>query len=204
MNMDYNEIKNKLESPIENLLFESIFMSFADGVSFRSQVQFGTICGIFRADFVIEGFGRRIALECDGKEFHNYRRDEWRNEMILGTGEVDWIYHFSGKDINFRTEECAYILATQESWAFNEEAIASLRAKCSLNSPDLAIELDETDCSHMGTLLFELEEESERLDYPVVIRVERRSKNWELRRYEFAKAAGGGNLDALMSQRDDL
>lgn len=74
------------DSPIEDAFAYYFVMKYAaEDVDLTTQVEASTICGKFRLDFVLcarEGF--RAGVECDGKDFHNPSRDEWRDAMILG------------------------------------------------------------------------------------------------------------------------
>ena len=86
-----------VESPIESEFLGALRKYAAGGLQLETQVEVVTICGKFRLDLVaVFENGRRVAFECDGKEFHKPSRDEWRDAMILGKGFVDCIYRLRG------------------------------------------------------------------------------------------------------------
>lgn len=82
----------KYESPIEDIFAWHITKYLDPSVNFYAQYPVKTICGKFRLDFLVDFRGRRIAFECDGKNFHEPGRDLWRDAMILGTEQVDVIF----------------------------------------------------------------------------------------------------------------
>jgi len=88
------------DSPLEDIFAFNIVKYLDHGVSFRPQVEVNTICEVFRVDFMVQApGGKKIVFECDGKEFHDAFRDEWRDAMILGAGEADIIYRLRGSTL---------------------------------------------------------------------------------------------------------
>lgn len=61
-----------------------------------------------------------MGFECDGKEFHDEYRDEWRDGMILAEAAVDTIYRFRGKDLFSFLEDCVYAIFQNDPWLFND------------------------------------------------------------------------------------
>jgi hypothetical protein len=91
--------------------------------------------------------GRRVAVECDEKEFHDESRDEWRDAMILGAIGLAAIYRFPGGALHYHTEDCLYLLSRWEPGIFNErgrtklERLATLPALRAGKRPNFAGEL---------------------------------------------------------------
>jgi len=70
------------ESPLEDLFAWNAVKYLGETVAFDKQVEVDTICGKFRLDFLAVSPESRVAFECDGVEYHEPRRDEWRDAMI--------------------------------------------------------------------------------------------------------------------------
>lgn len=94
--MDYNP---PYESPIEQYLLTKLQGHLSHDVALSLQVPFATKCGAFRVDSVLTQDAKRVGIECDGKEFHDFNRDEWRDAILLGEGHVTSIVRFSGASI---------------------------------------------------------------------------------------------------------
>lgn len=114
------------ESPIEDLFALNIVKYLEESVQFQKQVDCRTVCGNFRIDFVCLA-GKGIGIECDGKDYHDEDRDEWRDAMILGDHCVDTIYRFRGQDLNYHMEDVLWIFSQYEPWLFSE------RGRCNLD-----------------------------------------------------------------------
>jgi hypothetical protein len=85
------------ESPLEDSFAWNLSKHLRRDTRLEKQVVVSTVCGAFRMDFVAtSAAGQRIAFECDGAEFHEFRRDEWRDAMILGGGGADSIIRLEG------------------------------------------------------------------------------------------------------------
>lgn len=182
------------DSPIEDR-FAQYFCSYASSdVSFEPQVEVLTLCGRFIMDFVItDAKGTLIAIECDGKEFHNESRDEWRDAMILGSGHVDAIYRIRGADINYRVEDVMWILGSLEAGLFDSRAMAKLRTIAS--DEVIKSQFVKTDDLHSVRFVEEqgfLMIESRRKVVPLGQR-----RFWKTA-YEYAVSLGGGPLDEIM------
>ncbi|MEW6084205.1 MAG: AAA domain-containing protein [Chloroflexota bacterium] len=103
-----NKKRHKLESPIEELLFEKI--STNKKLAKKIQTQY-IINGegksiISRADFAFPDI--KYAVYCDGKQWHlnkdRWQRD-WRQRNKLT--ELGWIFSvFTGSDVHNHTDEC--------------------------------------------------------------------------------------------------
>ncbi|MBQ4854341.1 hypothetical protein IMW82_06625 [Rhodanobacter sp. B2A1Ga4] len=86
-------IRYAYESPPEESLGERIAGSLAAGVTFSTQAWVDTAAGPFRLDMLlVHPSGRRIAIEVDGRDFHDINRDRWRTVFVLCTGKAHVVY----------------------------------------------------------------------------------------------------------------
>jgi hypothetical protein len=83
-----------VESPIEAEFYGLLSKTASGNNGIRKQVTFGK----YRVDFLFESFGKKIAIELDGKQFHNYQRDMNRDRDLLN-GYVDEIIRIPGAAI---------------------------------------------------------------------------------------------------------
>jgi hypothetical protein len=185
------------DSPIEDEFALHFSRYAAETTSMEPQFQVNTICGLFILDFLITTpNGHRIGIECDGKEFHNESRDEWRDGMILGGAHADTIYRLRGADIHHRIEDVLMVLCTLEPGLFNSRARARLRTLASDEALQMSANTEQDVYSaliasegNMGTLRIE----ARRRIIPLGQR-----RFW-MTAYKFAVAHNGGNLDDLMA-----
>ena len=157
-----------------------------------TQAEAPTLCGKFRLDLLVIVENRRIGIECDGRDFHDEYRDEWRDAMILGDVRTDEIIRLRACDLTYHLDDCIFILSRLHPSMFanrhrmNLERLASNRAKNARVSVSGAI-------FGYGFL-----DGSAAVDF---IDIQRRSiegrqfwKNY----YQFAIEHGGGSLDRLI------
>lgn len=86
-------IRYAYESPPEEGLGERIAGSLAQGVQLNTQAWVDTAVGPFRLDMLlVHPSGRRVAIEVDGRDFHDPNRDRWRTVFLLCTGKVHVVY----------------------------------------------------------------------------------------------------------------
>ena len=118
----FEESKNysNCESPIEEDFLHCFYKVKAVNVSIKGQEDCQTRLGNFRIDFVITTGSRRIAIECDGKDYHDKERDKLRDEAILETGFVDTIYRIPGRSLCFFTNDVLDLLRIAEPSLFDE------------------------------------------------------------------------------------
>jgi very-short-patch-repair endonuclease len=121
------EYEPPYDSPIEDLFAMRLADLLRRDASLERQVEVATHCGTYRIDFVCRCGGRVIGLECDGREFHDPERDEWRDALIMGTGKVNGIYRFAGSDIHHRLDRALYLLSLAEKSFFTERSLTNLK-----------------------------------------------------------------------------
>jgi len=112
--------RNKLESPLEELFIYTLEKYISAKSEIFPQYEVMTLAGKFRLDFLLTVGDKKIAFECDGKEFHNEWYDEWRDALILGSGEIDTIYRFRGKDLHAFLDDCIYLIFHYDKELFND------------------------------------------------------------------------------------
>lgn len=133
--------KGVVESPIEELFLHHAAKYFAEGRPIQTQVWVRTLCGRFRLDFLVDTGTKRVAFECDGEAFHkDLWRDELRDSLILGTGEIDAIYRLPGKVLTFRPEDCFYLVSRWDPELFSPRGLANLQQLASLGARQLELE----------------------------------------------------------------
>jgi hypothetical protein len=109
------------DSPIEDEFALTYTKYINENVDFRAQEIVYTKCGQFRIDFIVElEDKRKIGIKCDGEEFHDKSRDEWRDAAILGDTDVYGMYRINGADIQYHLEDVLYILSIWEPQLFSE------------------------------------------------------------------------------------
>lgn len=103
------------ESPIEELMAESLRPLMDSRTDLTPQVKVGK----YRVDLMLSKSERLVAVECDGREFHNFRDDLRRDIDLLGEG-IAAVVHFRGCDIVFQRDECVERLRSLEPQFFGD------------------------------------------------------------------------------------
>jgi len=113
------------ESPAEECLGERLRAAVDETASFQTQVWIDTTIGRFRVDILLtDKYGRRIAIEVDGKEFHEPVRDHWRTVFIVGERQVDVVYRVPASDLKINLVGVLAGLATLEPRCFKQMEIS--------------------------------------------------------------------------------
>ena len=115
------------ESPMEDLFALNLDKYLAEGVNVTKQTEVQTFCGMYRLDFVASLAGHpKVAFECDGKDYHDQSRDEWRDALILDAANIKAIYRFPDAALFYHTEDCIYLLSRWEPHLFSDRGHANL------------------------------------------------------------------------------
>jgi len=114
------------ESPIETAFADSCFKFLSPTVYVGKQVEASTTHGVFRLDFLMSVNGRKIAIECDGKNFHEGLRDEMRDAILLGENCCDTIYHSRGCDLVYYPHDCIWLMSILDNNLFSQRGIIQL------------------------------------------------------------------------------
>ena len=134
------EDKSKYEPPydsrIEDIFAWNLGKYMDPNLRLDKQIEVNTPWGIFILDFMVECKSEKIAFECDGKDFHDVRRDEWRDAMILGEGHVDTIYRLRGTDLVHRAEDCLFVISHFEPQIFSNRGRANLEMLASSSTKE--------------------------------------------------------------------
>jgi len=208
-----SEKKSKYEppydSPIEDIFAWNLGKYINPNLRLDKQTEVNTPWGIFILDFMVECKSEKIAFECDGKDFHDVGRDEWRDAMILGGGHVDTIYRLRGTDLVHRAEDCLFVISQLEPQIFSKRGRANLEMLASSSikeSLDRKLSFDKNLGKGSRLMVFDYPRESEGLPPPFVC-IFRESRHipdgeisfWESQ-YTYALNNKGLPLDDLMEQ----
>lgn len=187
------------DSPLEDDFAYHLTKYLEPTVFFVPQFEVKTICGTFRIDFVVQSPMGLIGFECDGKEFHDSSRDEWRDAMILGSNGVNAIYRLRGADLYYHIDDVIYVVSRWNPELFSQRGLLNLE---SLASDAVRSESEEYTKSVVFIRYHEDENQA-----PLDVVVRRRFLHSDPNRrqfmqtaYNFACSVGGGNLDDVMSQ----
>lgn len=188
------------DSPIEDCFAKFATKFVNQTMSMTTQVDISTRFGNYRLDFVITApNGKKTAIECDGKDFHNESRDEWRDAMILGSSDIHEIYRIKGKEISYRIEDVFYALSVWSPWLFDDRQKYNLQRLASNELRKRTILAEDTilTVNHMDT-----ENEIVQLSQ---FQLEKRHKNipqgrrqfWQTA-FQFAQQHSGSSLDDII------
>lgn len=191
------------DSPIEETFAWNAIKYVRPDTSLHKQYDISTKRGGFRLDFVLERNGRRVAFECDGKEFHDAYRDEWRDAITLGEGHVEVVYRLRGRDIHFHISEILYVVAHWESDLFTEAGRLNLSSLNYSSALELSVEAGPT--SRLLQFVCDGDQETHGHDYGYQCRhidMERRTKHDRVMQRHYARslALGPGDLDATIAR----
>lgn len=193
------------DSPLERQFARDLVPYLHPDTELETQVSVDTMCGRFRLDLVAHHGSSKVAFECDGKEYHDEGRDEWRDAMILGANAVDVIYRFRGRDLTYYVEDCLFLASQWEPDIFGPTGCLKLRNLASQQALNYVEHC--TGDSHTFHLVSYATYTA--LDYlsPRHIFVVRNSVHvpsgvnpfWKAL-FQFAEERHGGNLDDLIKQ----
>ncbi len=108
------------DSPIETVFAESCFKFLSPTANVGKQIEVSTTHGKFRLDFLVSVNDRTIAVECDGKDFHEGLHDELRDAILLGEGYCDTVYHFRGCDLVYYPYDCIWLMSVLDDGLFTQ------------------------------------------------------------------------------------
>lgn len=193
------------DSPLEDDFAYHITKYLEPTISFTPQYEVKTICGTFRLDFVAEVAGVKIGFECDGKDFHNESRDEWRDAMILGSKGINAIYRMRGADLYYHINDILYFIAKWNPELFSKRGVLNLQA---LASDAVRTNNDE---NSKCVAFIRYQENENKVPIDIIVRKLFIDKNvgrqFLVTAYNFAQSVGGGNLDEVIrkyrAQRSD-
>ncbi len=115
-----------LESPIEYELERVLCKYTPEGTRVHRQYRVPTYRGTFRLDLVIQIGKSIIGFEADGKEYHDWSRDIFRDAIILEKTNIDAIYRITGPDVYYRLETALYIISEVNPSLFSDRGRENL------------------------------------------------------------------------------
>ena len=119
------------ESPIATEIERQLSKHDLERTEFRREFPAPTEWAAFRIDIVLISEGRRVAIECDGAEFHDEFRDELRDSLILGSGVVDTIWRLPGADIHNHVHDCLCLIDHYDGFIFDQRTRTVLSSQAS-------------------------------------------------------------------------
>lgn len=185
------------DSPIEDTFAYHYVKYASDEVNMNPQLKVTTLCGRFIIDFVLFTSDQRIGIECDGREFHDESRDEWRDAMILGEGHIDAIYRLRGRDLTYYIEDILYLMAVLEPCLFSSRATENLKVLASSEIQSLP----KSHCEEHYHFKYrnEVDVGGVRVEARRRVVPTGQRRFWQSA-YRFAESIGGGTLDDVMER----
>lgn len=184
------------QSPIEERWQEFLWMHLDDRCKVRQQVECRTIGGLFFIDFVVDGPDKSVAFECDGKEFHDAYRDEWRDACLLGGKHIPEMIRLRGIDIYRHVQDCLYMVSAWHPWMISERSKVVL-SKQAKDETLAAAELDFP-CGAWVTL--DRNRIGEPIDWIFVRRYGVEGREMWQEYYQFVAQNQGLQLDAIIEK----
>lgn len=187
------------DSPIEDSFAWHCTKYLRAGLAFDTQVELNTRHGRFRMDFLLADAHEKVAVECDGHDFHEPFRDEFRDAILLSEGNLDTVYHFRGCDITYYPIDCIWLMAFLNPRLFSE------RGRLNLNQLHKLEIVDSLTSSESYMLRGRTGEQpywfwAFRRTIHLKPRVNPHWPHWKVL-YEFACAHPGVSLDNLVNMR---
>jgi hypothetical protein len=186
------------ESPIESDLEYALGKYLAPSVHVKRQAWVQTSYGNFRLDFELHLGTLRVGVECDGADFHDEYRDEWRDATMLGEGLIDEVIRFAGKDLVYRLNDCLHVLFRLHPELFAERAHYALTKLASEHA--VAAEIDPMDEELRYVGIGELSGNPCNDYVRIYRRVRTAPKQYWNKLYRAAVALGPGTLDELIER----
>jgi very-short-patch-repair endonuclease len=190
------------DSPIEDIFAWNLSKYINSDIKVFTQFAVNTIGGKFILDFLLELPNKqKILVECDGKEFHDIHRDEWRDGMILGDNYATFIYRIRGSDLYYHINDVLFIISRIHPELISERGHKNLSMLASEEVKKLPISINRE------KYIVDYESESKKSNLHLMTR-QQTIPNGERRYwktvYDFVVSVGGGNIDELMKQKYEL
>ena len=167
------------DSPLEEQFAYSLPKYIEEQAKFYKQYEVETVRGTFKLDFLVDSPKGKFGFECDGKDFHEFHRDMFRDALILGSSDIISVHRITGADIHNRLEDALFAISKIEPDAFSERGHKNLWALSTSRS-----DLEVTDITDGA-----IASDYTRLLSMTIGRLSKRSKDllWK-RLFEFAVA----------------
>jgi len=193
-----------LESEVEQIFYSELSKLISEDLIFEPQFEIKTICGKFRIDFYFELHGKRIGIECDGKEFHKGYKDSFRDAILLGDNHIDEIFRFQGKDIFYHVHKSIYMIFFKHPDILSERGKLNLTSRLGAENIKLIkVGFEEITVEYISVPIIDGGVKENQIE----LKWKRREETlfWE-KTYHYIKRKGGGSLDKLIeeSTKQDL
>lgn len=186
------------ESPLEEKFLRMADKFISPDIDIQTQVEFKTICGLFRVDFVLSSSDIRVGIECDGEDYHKNRKhlDEWRDAAILGDDYLDYVIRIPGKALYYNAHACFYAISVWYPCFFSERSRTVLKNAVSKYEDQI------TTFDEMHAFISFYNEDGSRIpDFCTLNRYFRMPPTGKVEflssLYEFAVKCGGGKPEEL-------
>lgn len=120
------QLIDQCESPIERRFLTAVLPELDGGAKWTCQREILAGGDRFRVDFWCAAGGRRIVVECDGRDYHDFLRDRARDTAILLADRADEVFRFRGCDVNGRLEACVGLMRLFAPQVFRPVPAATL------------------------------------------------------------------------------
>lgn len=124
--VDLETLVKNCESPIEKYFAEECYKFLGKKIKCEGQVKYHAGGHNFRVDFILSDGQNTVGIECDGKDFHDYREDERRDYALLSDNCLQTIYRFRGTDIIRYLEICIWWISQECPGLFSERGRKAL------------------------------------------------------------------------------
>lgn len=117
---------NSFESPIEEELANALVKYVHEDAEIENQPWVSTPNGNFRLDFLVSINGLKVAIEANGKDFHDDKTDVLRESLLLGFTDIDSIFYLRGCDIHYNIATTLWAISLKEPRIFSSRGIKNL------------------------------------------------------------------------------
>jgi|GEM_PF-5331467 len=124
----YCQAVSTAESPIELSMQMALQRVLKEPDRLVAQVELETRRGVFRPDFLLSitpAF--RLAIECDGKDYHDPLRDGFRDAFLLASRSVSAITRISGRTIHASSSKVAIDVLSEYPHLLKDEVTQILK-----------------------------------------------------------------------------
>ena len=178
------------DSPIEDAFAWHCHKQIHPDVKCEKQVEVYTQHGLFRVDLDYAIGDEHTAIECDGRDFHDAHRDEFRDAILIGGGHFATVYHFRGCDIVHNPDNCVWLMSLFDPGLFSRRGHRHLNQLQTLNADQVRHRAESSD--------FSLETQDGH-HYHAFRRSVKTRGFWRVM-YQFACEYPGAGLDDLLAE----
>jgi hypothetical protein len=119
---------SRVESPIEHILLRELEKIVHPGAMLIANSWVSTRSHNYRVDFLLEHHGRRVAIEADGRRWHDLKADLRRDLEMVRSRQIQAVYRVNGTTIYHRVHHALGLISLAEP------ALFSIKGKLNLAS----------------------------------------------------------------------